>query len=64
MTTKRCDCGEPVHTAGERFCVECQREYDWQLQHYGNLYRAGALEPPGEWRSREDIIREAGERDD
>jgi hypothetical protein len=61
---ERCDCGEPVHTAGERFCVECQREYDWQAAHYGALYRAGALTPPGPWKSRDQLIREAGQRDD
>jgi len=61
--TDYCVCGEPADEDTGR-CPECEKEYQWQLAHYGRLYRAGALEPAGPWKSRDDLIREAGARDD
>jgi hypothetical protein len=59
-----CHCGEPVFEEGEPRCAECEADYQRDKAHYFNLFRAGALTPPGPWKSRDDLIREAGERDD
>jgi tRNA(Ile2) C34 agmatinyltransferase TiaS len=53
-----CHCGERVFAEGEFRCTECEASYQRDLAHYAPLYRAGAL-PPGPWRSREDLIRDA-----
>jgi hypothetical protein len=59
-----CHCGEPVIGEGEFRCAECEASYQRDYAYYRPLYLCGALDPVGPWKSREDLIREAGERDD
>lgn len=52
-----CHCGERADEDTGR-CAECEASYQRDLAHYGALYRAGALTPPGPWKSREQLIEE------
>jgi hypothetical protein len=53
--TMECDCGTGLNENDE--CPACLEEFERQRAEFAALYRSGALEPPGPWKSREDIIR-------
>jgi len=41
-----------------RMCPTCKADHDRQRAHYLPLYRAGALDPVGPWKPRQQLIDE------
>jgi hypothetical protein len=55
---RECECGGKFDDAdGATHCAACEADRLRALAHYGPLYRVGALDPVGPWRSRDEIIR-------
>ena len=60
--SRECDCMAYLDENDE--CPQCSAELDRMWREYGRGNVRAAMAPPGPWQSREDIIREAGARDD
>jgi hypothetical protein len=56
---RKCECGSPLNDDDE--CARCRADWARMCAEYGQGNVRAAMEPPGPWKSRDDLIREWGE---